>query len=248
MSFKNDYFPVHFNKKIITCKNNTEVPKTKIQAIKMNNLISERFFPDNNQVIIPEYRGEFKICGKYVNKDHKIKDNSKTSKLGLNPGKGTSNEYFNNINIESGLKQLSDKNNKQYIPKNPECSVDSKSSYILETPMCQNTKAFLNKHDINIVRPYFFSCNSPEPDKLYVCKNQTNSNYTESPLQFNYIKETKNCNTGCLPGITNKVYNNPISKDKRHYIIENKNKEFLPIGPKRVNHKLENVWNNQRVR
>tara|TARA_B110000908_G_C10013322_1_gene339565 strand:- start:247 stop:588 length:342 start_codon:yes stop_codon:yes gene_type:complete len=113
--------------------------------------------------------------------------------------------------------------------------------------MCENTKSYTTRNDINKIRPYSFKCNAAQPNKSYICEKQSNNYREERLLKFNYTKTTEVCNTGCLPDDKCNKYVNPISYDKRHYIIENKNKEFLPIGPKRVNHQLENIWNNQRL-
>ena len=98
---------------------------------KMNESILKRNFPDNNQKIVLDYRPHFNVCmSRYDYKNYndnlkqninkKVQVNINNVKSELVPGRAHVKRYFENIDVESELKNIFEKNKKcsRNFPKN----------------------------------------------------------------------------------------------------------------------------------
>jgi len=125
---KSEYFK---NKNILNCdKNNLSrtCPVLLCNYEKqrtMNNNISKRNFPENDQKIVMDYRPGFNVCMSrynYKNYNDNLKKNVSSKKVSpqemvnmkseLVPGKAHVKKYFENIDVDSELKNIFELNKK----------------------------------------------------------------------------------------------------------------------------------------
>ncbi len=145
------------------------------KASKMNQGIFERNFPANKMCILPDFRGEYKVCAEYKSLNTKTKC-PHIKKNDLNPGKGSGVGYLSNIDIDSDLRigyrsTLCPKN--KYIQ--PVCDrIVVDNPYILDNPTCQNYKYY----------------EFPEKIQQYKSKCKTNSEGVRLDLQNNGGRKT----------------------------------------------------------
>jgi hypothetical protein len=227
-----------------------------------NSKIFSRNFPENKTPIIPNYRGSFKVCNKYVDKN----DISKSNRTHDNriiavtseqtnefyPGKAPASIYFQNVDVESNLYRLG--NNDSKCPEKrysaPDCSekISNNNPTLLSNTMCQNTRFFDFTHE-DMIPEYQNKCGSISDDvnklnrRTYTCEDQNTPYKTQSMVEFNY-KKIKNmpCSTGCLARNKNHIdIPQPVPYSQTTGMLK---QPVLLVGPERVNHKVENVWNN----
>ena len=227
-----------------------------------NSKIFSRNFPENKTPIIPTYRGSYKVCSKYVDKndiprENKTHDNHIIS-VGSEqsnefyPGKAPASIYFQNVDVESELYRLG--NNDSKCPdmryQAPSCSknVSNNNPELLSNSMCQNTRFYDFKHEDQIPE-YKEKCGSISDEvnkfnrQVYTCEEQNTPYKTQSMLEFNY-KKFKNvpCTTGCLARNKNHIdIPQPVPYSYSTGMLK---QPVLIVGPERVNHKIENIWNN----
>lgn len=196
---------------------------------KENDKIFKRNFPCKPIEVIPDYRGEYKVCQDYrslSDKDSLKKDLSQKSKTGFNPGKPDKIEYLRNIDTDSELRLkyratlCATKKHQQPPCKKTEVVEPS----ILYNPTCQNYK--------------YYKYNDDMPSYKTKCDKPNNSNI----LEFNYTKEKETCMFEGLRKVDR------LRNIKQPVLFQNKidipcnNK--LQTGPERTNHRLENIWGN----
>ena len=228
-----------------------------------NSKIFSRNFPQNKPSIIPDYRGEYKVCNKYVNKNDIDTKNvtfentniaiTNEEENKLYPGKAPASQYFQNIDIESNLYRLGNNDSKcpsyRYQPEPCENKTFSDNPSLLNNPTCQNTRFYDFSNEDKLV-DYERKCgditaqvNKINSQNLYECNEQSNPYRTNTLVQFNYKRTTGiPCNTGCLP--KNDSYleiKQPLPYSQKSDMLK---QPVLQVGPERVNHKLENIWNN----
>ena len=227
-----------------------------------NSKIFSRNFPLNKTPVIPTYRGEYKVCNKYINKNDipkKYKNNTNTINAidgtetnEFYPGKAPASIYFQNVDIESNLYRLDNNDSKcpskRYQP--PPCTdkIITNNPKLLSNPTCQNTR-FYDFSNEDKLADYEHKCGDITKEvnalnnRQFICEEQNTPYKTTSLLKYNYIRKTGiPCTTGCLP--KNEAYINirqPVPYSMKSDMLT---PPVLQVGPERVNHKLENIWNN----
>ena len=231
---------------------------------RQNVRIFSRNFPEEKNEIIPDYRGEYKVCDKYINKNSIPKKFKKHTNniIGITgdeenklyPGKAPAHIYFQNVDIESDLKRLGNPDtlcpSKDY--RQPLCEKDTiktNNPNLLKNPTCQNYKYYdFSKEDI--LPDYKNKCGSISDEitkynsETFQCNEQNTPYKTTSLLKYNYkARDTIPCTTGCLArneGYVDIKQPLPYANNSSHMLKQ----PVLQIGPERVNHRIENVWNN----
>ena len=232
------------------------------KSARENSKIFSRNFPENKTPLIPNYRSSYKVCNKYVDKNdipasNRTHDNhiigiTSEQKNEFYPGKAPASIYFQNVDVESNLYRLGSNDSKcpdkRY--KAPECSnnISTNNPNLLSNTMCQNTR-FFDFTNEEMIPEYQNKCGSitEEVNELnrqtFTCEEQNTPYKTQSMLEFNY-KKIKNmpCSTGCLARNKNHIdIPQPVPYSYKTDMLK---QPVLTIGPERVNHKVENVWNN----
>lgn len=192
----------------------------------INRTIFERNFPADKMCIIPDYRGEYKICAEYRSLDTKTKC-PRTKNTDINPGKGSGLGYLQNIDVDSdlrlGYRSTLCPENKYVQPICDRIIVDN--PYLLENPTCQNYKY------------------SEFPNQKQQYKGKCGvHNHNGLDIAFNINQKSKTC-----------MYNNSNQTKKSsnlkqpilgQYSYDMAKNNKLQTGPERTNHNLENVWSN----
>ena len=195
--------------------------------IRENNEIFKRNFSANKMCIIPDYRGEYKVCSEYRDLDTKVKckPNKKTD---MNPGKGSGVGFLNNIDIDSelriGYKATLCPEQKYIQPICDRIIVDN--PMLLANPTCQKYKYY----------------KYPENPEQYRTKCGLDNAEDNLGISFNVKQQSETC-----------VYNDINESNQLHntrqpiidqYNCDMVNNNKLQTGPERTNHRLENVWCN----
>jgi len=197
--------------------------------ITENNNIFKRNFPAEKMCIIPDYRGEYKVCDTYRDLAHKIKCQP-PKKTDLNPGKSNGLGYLKNIDIDSELRIgykatlcPAKKYNQEFCDK-----VVVTNPRLLDNPTCQNYKYY----------------NYPENPQDYKTKCDLDMRNDDSNIRFNIKQCSETCNYNSVKSRLNKTQydlQQPILFQQESDMPGNNR---LQTGPERTNHRLENVWGN----
>ena len=225
---------------------------------KENKSILDRNLPNPELTIIPDYRSEYMICRKYKNMNQIPKSDRVFQSIqqphlnGLYPGKSSAKGYFENIDVDSDLKNLNIDNTlcptKKYHMNKDINEFNN-----------QHHPSYWNFHTDNEYTPYNTyktDCNWQKQEvKEFSCQNKNSVEPTQSIIQFNYKNNNSNEDclgvSGCLPKNPNHVYvKQPLPYQYKTDMMQatpgSISSPTLPmnIGPERSNHTLENIWNN----
>ena len=235
-----------FENKILDC----DIDKPCPVYIKIDppNPLVKRNIPDKVCPAIPDYRGEYKVCAKYISKTPDLKTDL-TKKHGyihhpkndMTPGKGCGLDFLRNIDIDSELRR--GKNHSECPENNYRGSYCKKTVVsnprLLNYPSCENNKYYAFN---DIMGGEKTKCNK----KLPPISRDTSKKYRlnlkdKNVVKFNYEPTNSEC------------YKNPLEPnntllDLRQPLLfqedKEENKAFMQVGPERRNHTVENIWGN----
>jgi len=217
--------------------------KHKTENEKLNN----RNIPFSSILPVEPYRSSFNVCNTYtdLNSSDKniIKSDIGSNSINKNIIEEENNNIFRKKNATSFYDYNIDVDSKfKYPPFNTYITNNNSNNNFNDPTVLKDKLAEdINLHNLDKLPPKPISnkvkCSNHTDDKQYICTNQVNTNYTSSLLTFDYPDFNKPCSTGCLPQHHTKL-------PKHIPPSYNSNMNINSIGPERINHEYENLWNN----
>ncbi len=201
---------------------------------QQNNDIFNRNFPNKKLEIRPDFRSSFKECGLKYKDMNMLKANNTFHEEIFTPGKGDPLQYFNNVDIESNLFRIPIAATRcmshEYKPTIPNENIYTQSPTVLNDPHIELNKIYDYNDNIS-----------------HIPKNCPTKHQKFEGIKFNNIS-TKNASRFTRFESTNDLncMRHPVTYQFREQIknTDNIRNSGLQVGPTRLNHSVEKLWNN----